>query len=143
MTPLQAAVDRLLRLRVEVTATCWLWRGSQSLKGRGRTSIFNKPRVAHRVFYEHYKGEIPEGYFVVATCENRLCVNPGHLKAVERRDVILRGGTLAAINAAKTHCIRDHALTGANLYVNPKGNRECRACRKVATEASRRRKHIG
>lgn len=32
----------------------------------------------------------------------------------------------------KTHCIRGHALTTDNVYVNPKGHRICRTCRRIS-----------
>lgn len=32
----------------------------------------------------------------------------------------------------KTHCPHGHALVGENLYINPRGFRECRACRRNA-----------
>lgn len=38
----------------------------------------------------------------------------------------------------KTHCIRGHALTPDNVYVNPKGHRICRTCRRIS-EGSRDR----
>jgi hypothetical protein len=37
-----------------------------------------------------------------------------------------------------THCIHGHAMTGDNLYFNPKGARFCRACRR---ERERERVH--
>lgn len=47
---------------------------------------------------------------------------------------ILREAALvsAARRREKTHCPHGHALVGENLYVNPKGFRECRACRRNA-----------
>ena len=43
----------------------------------------------------------------------------------------LRGETVAARNAAKTHCIRGHELTGDNAYYKSDGtDRNCRACRR-------------
>lgn len=32
----------------------------------------------------------------------------------------------------KTHCIRGHEFSGDNLYVTPKGNRQCKTCRRDA-----------
>ena len=39
----------------------------------------------------------------------------------------LRHGTQA--NARKTHCPQGHPYAGGNLYVQPNGDRKCRACR--------------
>ena len=33
-------------------------------------------------------------------------------------------------NARKTHCPRDHEYTPENTYINPRGSRECRECRR-------------
>jgi hypothetical protein len=33
----------------------------------------------------------------------------------------------------KTHCVHGHPLTGNNLYVNRKGHRGCKTCRKAAS----------
>lgn len=38
-------------------------------------------------------------------------------------------------NVHKTHCPRGHPYSGSNLYIDPKGNRRCRACK----SSSRRR----
>jgi hypothetical protein len=37
----------------------------------------------------------------------------------------------AAARRAQTHCKRGHELSGNNLYVNPKGLRTCKECRKI------------
>ena len=36
-----------------------------------------------------------------------------------------------AVNAAKTHCIRGHEFTEANTHLDHKGNRHCKACRRI------------
>lgn len=34
-------------------------------------------------------------------------------------------------NVGKTHCPKGHPYDGENLYIDPKGNRRCRACKKA------------
>jgi hypothetical protein len=131
--------DRLLaRVTVDHGTGCWLWptvnarTGYGSVRVGGRTS---RMALAHRVSYELHVGPIPEGRQLDHLCRNRACVNPAHLEPVTAQINVLRGEGLAAANAVKTHCVVGHPLTGANLYVCPRGTRKCRACR---AEASRR-----
>jgi hypothetical protein len=65
---------------------CWLWKGPVDAElGYGRTSFLGYPTTAHRVAWELQNGDIPK---VIGTrkalirhlCNNRLCVNPNHLK---------------------------------------------------------------
>ena len=42
-------------------------------------------------------------------------------------------------HARKTHCPAGHEYTPENTYVNPKGSRECRACKDENREESNRR----
>lgn len=41
--------------------------------------------------------------------------------------------------ADQTHCKRDHPLSGENLYINNRGSRVCKTCRKGHKAAHRRR----
>jgi hypothetical protein len=42
--------------------------------------------------------------------------------------------------AAKTHCVKGHPLSGGNLYIRPQGGRACQKCRDDAAARYRARK---
>lgn len=114
---------------------CWVWQTNLS-DGYGYLSNVGGRRVrAHRYVYERMREPIPEGMTLDHLCRNRRCVNPDHLEIVTIRENTLRGDTITGINAAKTHCLRGHPLSGANLYER-NGRRHCRACR-AAQRSSR------
>lgn len=58
---------------------CWLWEKSWASTGYGQARKDKTTYGAHRMSYEIYKGDIPEGLCVMHTCDTRACVNPEHL----------------------------------------------------------------
>ena len=58
---------------------CWLWTHSLDNHGYGRINHNAIPKMAHRVSYELYRGEIPKGMEVCHSCDMPSCVNPNHL----------------------------------------------------------------
>lgn len=38
-------------------------------------------------------------------------------------------------NVSKTHCPKGHPYLGENVYIDPKGNRRCRECKRLGREA--------
>lgn len=89
--------------------------------------------MAHRVAYELTRGKVPTNMCLDHLCKNRLCVNPEHLEIVTLVENVMRGESLHARNARKTHCKSGHEFTKENTYIHPqRGSRLCRTCRNIA-----------
>lgn len=59
--------------------SCWLWTGYRNNRGYGVIKRDGKPELAHRVSFQIYAGEIPDGMIVMHACDTPACVNPAHL----------------------------------------------------------------
>lgn len=60
---------------------CWIWVGHSRKGTYGDHLIDGKYKMAHRLSYEIYNGEIPEGKIICHKCGVPSCVNPKHLYA--------------------------------------------------------------
>jgi hypothetical protein len=114
--------------KVTMTGTCWLWTGAMNSKGYGRFTFNRRQIQAHHFSYMLVKGAIPEGMQLDHLCRRHNCVNPAHLEAVTPRENLMRGKTLAAENAAKTHCPQGHPYTTENTYRTGGNRRLCKTC---------------
>ena len=84
--------------KVDKTETCWVWTGNTSRNGYGSIQSGGKGSAtlsAHRLSYEMHKGQIPNGYVVMHSCDNPSCVNPDHLSVgtfkENTADMIVKG----------------------------------------------------
>lgn len=133
---------RIFWSKVRVLDGCWEWQGMINQDGYGLISVKGKRVLAHRWAYEAFIGPIGDDLTIDHLCRNRRCVMPDHLEPVTRRINTLRGETVTAQNARKTHCQNGHEFTPENTYIIPgTGSRLCRTCsRAYKAEWKRRRR---
>ena len=112
---------------------CWEWTWGVATTGYGRIRVGGKLRGAHRVSYSWFWSwddkPVPRSLVVHHICENKLCVNPGHLMVMTPK-AHMRHHARTDFER-KTVCDYGHEMTPENTYVQPStGWRTCRACRR-------------
>lgn len=121
---------------------CWLWMGALSGSGYGSFHLSGETYQAHRVAVSATGRAVPTWAVIDHTCRNRRCVNPQHLRAVDRRaNVHENSSSPAHLNSLKTHCPRGHLLSGDNLVMD-RGKRRCRSCKAAALREIRSRRSV-
>lgn len=130
---------------VDKSGDCWQWTGSRTVSRGvpwyGKTKNRGRTLLAHRVAWEFANGPIPDGLDVLHRCDNPICVNPDHLflgtHTDNMQDRLAKG---RKPNRMKSHCPQGHPYEGENLYVDPRGYRQCATCM-AARQRIRRAKH--
>lgn len=86
----QELIDKFMN-QIEITNSCWLWKGSKHLFGYGQIWLNKKRYDAHRASWLLFKGEVPEKTSVCHNCpggDNPSCSNPEHLFLASQGDNI-------------------------------------------------------
>ena len=115
----------------EPNSGCWIWLSTLDGDGYAKMKFSGKNKRVARVAYQCTNGDIPAGLVIDHLCRVRPCVNPAHLEIVTNRENTMRGETLAALNAAKTHCPYGHEYgwCGERRY--------CKTCNRLSARRQR------
>jgi hypothetical protein len=129
---------------------CWLWTAGLDSDGYGKFAVGLGGHAqihtrAHRFAYETFVGPIPDGMVVCHRCDVPACVRPGHLfigtsrdnnddKVAKDRHAKVWGRPLN--RSRQTSCHLGHPFDEANTYIDRRGYRSCRACRRDAARRS-------
>jgi hypothetical protein len=123
---------------------CLEFRSRLTHDGYGRFSLGRGNDVyAHRWFYEHIMGPIPEGLQLDHLCRTPNCVNVDHLEPVTNATNVFRGNTPTTVNAGKLVCKRGHPFDATNTYewftASGSRRRACKECHNIRQRAKRRK----
>ena len=133
---------RALATAGETLNACWGWRGS--IQSGGGYALVSSRHYAHRIAYEATHGDIPDGMYVLHSCDNPPCSNPIHLFVgtnLDNMEDMSRKGRARNGNERKTHCPQGHEYTPANTYRRrDRPSRHCRACAREQQRAFEQRK---
>lgn len=119
-------IDRLMARVREDERGCWLFMGAQTA-GYGVIGLGGRTdgtRQTHRVSYEYFRAEIPDGLHLDHLCNVRSCCNPWHLEPVSQAENNRR---MYARRGPRTHCAHGHAMTPDNVY-RTRRQRRCKTC---------------
>lgn len=127
-------LDRLLAKVTEDENGCWIFSGATT-NGYGVIGLGSRSegtRQTHRVAYELFVGQVPDGLHLDHLCMVRRCCNPDHLEPVTQAENNRR---MKAANRA-TACRRGHPFTPENTRHTPR-QRVCRTCVREWNRANR------
>jgi 5-methylcytosine-specific restriction endonuclease McrA len=117
---------------------CWAWTACTDRRGHGMFQVAGSSARAARYGCQMAGIPIPPGFLLYHLCENAGCVNyESHIEIVPQRISILRGASVAAVNARKTCCDRGHEYSETNTCIRSDGARSCRLCPAISAKERR------
>lgn len=115
---------------------CWIWTGAFTRAYGAFRDEQSRMVKAHVWAF----GGKPGGFVLDHLCRTPACVRKTHLELVTPAENTLRGVSVSAVNAAKTHCPKGHPydLLNTRQYASAtKRTRVCRICERERAQRDR------
>ena len=139
---MESIEEKLARKTMRRAGGCLVWTGTTDRDGYGQVRINYKIVQVHRLAWSlANKQPVPEGKFILHSCDNPPCCEPSHLRPGTHEENMIEmnaRGRRWRGSRNLTHCPAGHPYDEANtfFYLKTKG---CRICRR-ASGARRRAK---
>ena len=112
------------KVAVGATEDCWLWTAAVVNSGYGVKRVTrngkNAMALAHRMAWEIFNSDIPEGLVVCHKCDNKRCCNPAHLFLGTHKDntqdmIAKKRGNVPMLTAEQVGEIRSMRESGLSV----------------------------
>lgn len=129
--------DRYEEHVVRTSDGCWGWSGALNTSGYPRSGKL----YAHRLSYLIHHGPIPDGLYVLHSCDNPPCTNPDHLSLGTQTDNMADANSKGRLDGAPSvgqKLTIDQAREIRRLYGEGVGKHELAARYGIHPDTARR-----
>lgn len=126
-------MDRILENSRPNDNGCWIWYGAKVPQGYGVLNWRGDSYFAHRLSYELFVSDIPDGLQIDHLCREKACCNPDHLEVVTASENCKR-------IPLRDFCVRGHdlRLDGSFYHRKTKGGGKSRLCKLCKSENNKK-----
>ena len=119
-------LSRLMTRVDKKESGCIEWCGSAQPSGYGKVKVGNRYYSAHRLIYELTVGPIPEGMYLLHSCDNPKCCNVEHLRPGTQKENIQEAADKGHLMSGEEHRKRRKSHSGDLHYMrsNPEKREE-------------------